>query len=106
MTTEELKQLADLSDEVIKLKAEIIKIKSELLASSLFAENEADESQPSCLVALSADDENLKKVREKYGKTHTIEAVKGTKVEMAKLAKNQSVCWGDGESYHFRLTAL
>ena len=55
---------------------------------------------------LSADDEKLKKVREKYGKTHTIEAVKGTKVEMAKLAKNQSVCWGDGESYHFRLTAL
>jgi hypothetical protein len=91
MTTEELKQLADLSDEVIKLKAKIIKIRSELLASSFF---------------LSADDENLKKVREKYGKTHTIEAVKGTKVEMAKLAKNQSVCWGDGESYHFRLTAL
>ena len=55
---------------------------------------------------LSADDENLKRVREKYGKTHTIEAVKGTKVIMAKLAKNQSVCWGDGESYHFRLTAL
>lgn len=55
---------------------------------------------------LSADDENLKKVREKYGKTHTIEAVKGTKVVMAKLAKNQSVCWGDGESYHFRLTDL
>jgi len=55
---------------------------------------------------LSADDENLKKVREKYGKTHTIEAVKGTKVVMAKLAKNQSVCWGDGDSYHFRLTEL
>lgn len=55
---------------------------------------------------LSANDENLKKVREKYGKTHTIEAVKGTKVVMAKLAKNQSVCWGDGKSYHFRLTAL
>ena len=55
---------------------------------------------------LSADDENLKQVREKYGKTHTIEAVKGTKVIMAILAKNQSVRWGDGESYHFRLTAL
>jgi hypothetical protein len=91
MTTEELKKLADLSDEVIKLKAKIIKIRSELFASSLF---------------LSADDENLKKVREKYGKTHTIEVVKGTKVVLAKLAKNQSVCWGDGESYHFRLTAL
>lgn len=37
---------------------------------------------------LSADDENLKNVREKYGKTHTIEAVKGTKVVMSKLAKN------------------
>lgn len=91
MTTEELKQFADLSDQVIRLKAKIIKIRSELLASSL---------------SLSADDENLKKVLEKYGKTHTIEAVKGTKVEMAKLAKNQSVCWGDGESYHFLLTAL
>lgn len=55
---------------------------------------------------LSADDENLKKVREKYGKTHTIEVVKGTKVVMAKLAKNQSVFYGDGESYHFRLTAF
>jgi hypothetical protein len=55
---------------------------------------------------LSADDKNLKKVREKYGKTHKIEAVKGTKIDMTKLTDNQSVCWGDGESYHFRLTAL
>ena len=52
MTAEELKQLADLSDEVIKLKAKIIKIRKELLASSLFGENEADESQPSCLGAV------------------------------------------------------
>ena len=50
---------------------------------------------------LSADDENLKKVREKYGKTHTIEAVKGTKVVMAKLAKNQSVCWGMAKAIIF-----
>lgn len=35
MTKEEIKQLADLSDEIIKLKAKIIKIRSELLASSL-----------------------------------------------------------------------
>lgn len=55
MTTEELKQFADLSDEVNKLKAKIIKIKSELSASSLFAENEADESQPSCLGADQTD---------------------------------------------------
>lgn len=55
---------------------------------------------------LSENDENLKKVREKYGQTHAIEAIKGTKIIMAKLAKNQSVCWGDGESYHFRLTKI
>lgn len=55
---------------------------------------------------LSANDENLKKVREKYGKTHKVEAVKGTKAILAKLAKGQSVCWGDGQSYHFRLTEL
>ena len=73
------------------IKNEIAQLGISVVGSSLF---------------LSADDESLKKVREKYGKTHTIEAVKGTKVEMAKLAKNQSVCWGDGETYHFRLTAL
>ena len=56
MTTEELKQFADLSDEVIKLKAKIIKIRSELFASSLFEENEADESQPTCLVAVLCDE--------------------------------------------------
>lgn len=55
---------------------------------------------------LSADDKNLKKVRDLYGNTHKIEAVKGTKIDMTKLADNQSVCWGDGENYHFRLTAL
>ena len=55
MTPQELKQLADLSDEVIKLKAKIIKIRSELLASSLFEENEADEIQPSFLAAAQTD---------------------------------------------------
>jgi hypothetical protein len=55
MTTEELKQFADLSDQVIKLKAKIIKIRSELLASSLFEENEADESQSSFLGAAQTD---------------------------------------------------
>ena len=62
MTPQELKQLADLSDEVIKLKAKIIKIRSELLASSLFEENEADEIQPSCLGAVSGSLPNGKRV--------------------------------------------
>lgn len=55
-------------------------------------------------VTLPDDDPNLIKVRAKYGQTHTIEAIKGTKINLQKLNKNQSVCWGDGETYHFRLT--
>jgi len=51
-------------------------------------------------------DSNLIKVKEKYGKTHKIQAVKGTNVKVHKLANNESVCWGDGENYHFLLTAL
>jgi hypothetical protein len=57
-------------------------------------------------VTLQDDDPNLVKVREKYGKTHTIEAIKGTKINLQKLSKNQSVCWGDGKTYHFRLTTI
>lgn len=56
------------------------------------------------ILILPFDDDNLKKVTAKYGKTHTIEAVKGTKVILSELNDGQSICWGDGETYHFRLT--
>jgi hypothetical protein len=53
---------------------------------------------------LSDDDENVIKVRERHGKTHHIEAVIGTQPILDRLSKGQSVCWGDGKTYHFRLT--
>lgn len=58
------------------------------------------------VIILPETDENLIKVKSKHGKTHKIEAVLGTKPNLTLLQPNQSVCWGDGESYHFRLTKL
>lgn len=55
---------------------------------------------------LSPDDENVIKVFERYGNTHKIEAVIGTEVNMVYLEDNQDVCWGDGQSYQFRLTKI
>jgi hypothetical protein len=51
-----------------------------------------------------AEDEDYKKVYEKYGKTHLIEKRMGTKIDMTKLKDDESVCWGDGKSYHYLLT--
>jgi len=53
---------------------------------------------------IPATDKHLVSVREKYAETHKIEAVLGTKVDMRCLAENESICWGDGETYHFKLT--
>jgi len=53
---------------------------------------------------ISDDDPNLIKVISKHGATHRIEAIFGTRPDLGKLKKNQSVCWGDGKTYHFRLT--
>lgn len=55
---------------------------------------------------LAPDDPNVKKALDRYGQTHSIEAVKGTSPLLSKLKENQSVIWGDGETYHFRLTKL
>lgn len=43
-------------------------------------------------------------VKAKYGTTHKIEAVLGVNPKLSKLQSNQSVVWGDGVSFHFRLT--
>ena len=40
----------------------------------------------------------------KYSKTHTVEKKKGTEVDLRNLEANQSVVWGDGETYHYLLT--
>lgn len=55
-----------------------------------------------------ADYEAIKKnfvgIWQKYGETHTITARLGLKVDLRKLAPNESVCYGDGETFHFLLT--
>lgn len=53
---------------------------------------------------LSTSDANYVKVNERWGKTHTIEAVDGVEPLLITLKPNQCVCWGDGATYHFRLT--
>lgn len=49
-------------------------------------------------------DKYYQDVIKKWGKTHTIEKIMGTHVDLKNLKNGQSVCWGDGETYHFRLT--
>lgn len=39
----------------------------------------------------------------KYRKTHKVEKRKGTEVDLRNLEDNQSVIWGDGETYHYLL---
>jgi len=49
--------------------------------------------------------EDLKRVKERYGETHTIEKVvhKG-RIDLRKLKPGESVCAGDGKTYHYKLT--
>lgn len=39
-----------------------------------------------------------------YGATHDITPVIGTKVDLRKLTGNESVIWGDGKTFHIKLT--
>ncbi len=53
---------------------------------------------------ISQTDPDFERVKAKWGKTHIIQKVMGTKAELKELNPKQSVCWGDGETYHFLLT--
>lgn len=55
---------------------------------------------------LSVKDETYLKVKAKYGETHKIEAISGTKMNLKNLQFHESVCYGDGKLYHFKLTKL
>ncbi len=50
------------------------------------------------------EQEGYNKIFKKYNKTHDIEKVPGTSVRMQDLNDDQSVCWGDGKTYHYLLT--
>jgi hypothetical protein len=43
-------------------------------------------------------------VKHKYEKTHYVEKVFGTEVDLTTLNKDQLVIWGDGATYHYLLT--
>ena len=43
-------------------------------------------------------------VRQKYSKTHHIKKVFGTDVDLYNLEPNESVVFGDGQTYHYKLT--
>ena len=42
-------------------------------------------------------------VIKKYGETHIIQIVQGTNVCLPELKDNESVCYGDGITFHFLL---
>jgi hypothetical protein len=46
----------------------------------------------------------LEKVQLLYGKKYDIVKRPGTEVELADLKDGESVCYGDGETYHWLLT--
>lgn len=48
--------------------------------------------------------EDFPHVYERWELTHKIEAVLGVEVDLRKLAENESVLYGDGKSFHFKLT--
>ena len=53
---------------------------------------------------LPVTDKNYLNVIDLYGKKYNIEPVCGTNPKLKLLDKNQSVVYGDGETYHFLLT--
>ena len=52
-----------------------------------------------------SESEILKRVNDKWSETHTIEKRMGTDVDLRHLKDGESVCYGDGKTYHFLLTA-
>lgn len=44
------------------------------------------------------------KIKRLYGKTHKITKIMSTKIYLGNLGDNQSVCYGDGETYSWLLT--
>lgn len=59
---------------------------------------------------VSLDQEAIRRdfleVFKKYEGTHMITAVPGTRVDLTKLKNNESICYGDGKSFHFKLTKV
>ena len=50
--------------------------------------------------------QDFPEVFKKYKGTHMITARLGTRVDLTKLAANESIVYGDGETFHFLLTKI
>jgi len=48
--------------------------------------------------------EDYRFVYDKYFKTHKVDKVMGTDVDLRTLEDNESVMYGDGETFHFKMT--
>lgn len=59
---------------------------------------------------ISLDQDAIKRdfpeVYKKYEGIATVTAVQGVKVDLRKLTHNESVIYGDGKTFHFKLTKL
>lgn len=59
---------------------------------------------------LKLDQESIKadypEIFKKYEGTHMITAVHGVKIDLRKLQLNESVVYGDGKTFHFKLTKI
>ncbi len=53
---------------------------------------------------LAKDMAAIAKVMEKYGGTHTMRKMMGTEPDLTTLDPNQTVAWGDGETFYWLLT--
>ena len=45
-----------------------------------------------------------KHIQEHWGDTHTIAKVSGVEIDLRMLKDNESVVYGDGKTFHYRLT--
>ena len=52
----------------------------------------------------ASEDIRFNRIQARYGKTHYIKKIPGTVCDLYTLKDNQSVCFGDGQTYYFRLT--
>lgn len=59
---------------------------------------------------LKLDEEAIKldylDVYKKHESTHMVTPVLGTKVDLRKLKEKESVIYGDGKTFHFKLTKV
>lgn len=52
---------------------------------------------------LSTSNKKYKMLQEKYGETHTIDPIYGTKIDLTGLSSDECIAAGDGKNYYFKM---